>query len=429
MLARMAASARALVLRTEGALSPFGDPPRDGWFSGETVEQATVRALTAAGMTVESGLDPEQAAARLADGGPAMLLPDSVYLSEKAARDFDRAARRADRPVALALERDASVAWTEPLQPLRASDAATVVHDVLWIPGGDVPPPRADPKAWLRSFEAEPLEVRKRVLTVPVRVPTLDGATRNLLAYPVTSTVVVAVDHWVHLLWLNQIAFGIRWMELLRRRPLWGLWRAISALSFDRHRLLERMVWVGRGARIHPSARLSGTIVGEGARIEAGATVRNGFIGARAEVGAHATLLNTVVGDDAHVHEDATLVSCAVYPQASVGNLKLQVSLLGRGCLVNGWAGFVDAKFDGPIRVQHRGELRSTGRSFLGSVVGHDAQVAAKVLVMPGREIPNGATVVMRPDEVISRIPDDLEPGRPYVRHRGTLVPLGEERP
>jgi carbonic anhydrase/acetyltransferase-like protein (isoleucine patch superfamily) len=250
-----------------------------------------------------------------------------------------------------------------------------------------------------------------------------------VIDYPVTSTVVVAVSHWVHVLWLNQIAFGIRWMELIRRRPLWALARAASALSLSRHRLLGRLVWVGRGADVHPSARLSGSIVHAGAKIGAEATIKNSIVGREARVADHAVVLGSVLGDGAHVAEDTTLVSCVAYPEAWISNLKLQVSLLGRGSYVNAWAGFIDARFTGPVKVRHEGALHSTERSFIGSVVGHGARVAAKVLIQPGREIPNEAVVVMRPDEVVSSVPERLPPGVPHVRHRGTLVPLGEESP
>ena len=116
------------------------------------------------------------------------------------------------------------------------------------------------------------------------------------------------------------------------------------------------------------------------------------------------------------------------YPGATIGNYKLQVSLIGRDAYINAWAGFVDAKFVGSVKVQHKGELLSTERSFLGSVIGHRAKVAAKILIHPGREIPNDTVVVMRPDEVVSVIPDDMPPNVPMVRDGGTLVPLGQER-
>jgi acetyltransferase-like isoleucine patch superfamily enzyme len=239
--------------------------------------------------------------------------------------------------------------------------------------------------------------------------------------------VVCSIEHWVHVLWLNQIAFGIRWMELLARRPLWAVLRALSAWSLDPERIFGRMVARGRGTSIHPTASVSASILGKNVRIGAHATVRNSIIGDGAILQDHASLVSSVVGAGCLVTENTFLVSCVSYPEASLGNYKLQVSLIGRGAYVNAWAGFIDAKFRGSVMVAHKGALASTERSFLGSVIGHRAKVGAKILIQPGREIPNDAVIVMRPDEVVSLIPPGLPAGRPLVRDRGTLVPLGEE--
>jgi acetyltransferase-like isoleucine patch superfamily enzyme len=248
------------------------------------------------------------------------------------------------------------------------------------------------------------------------------------MEYPVTSTIVVSIEHWVHILWLNQIAFGIRWMELIRRHPLWTVFRFLGGLSFDRHRLLDRLVWKGRGTRIHPTAYISASIIGKDVEIGAHVTVRNSIIADGAILQDHAVLLNTVVGPKTLVTENTFLVSTVAYPGVTVGNYKLQVTLIGRDAYVNIWAGIVDAKFKGEVMVRHKGELMSSGRSFLGSCIGHRAKVAAKILIQPGREIPNDTVIVMRPDEVVSLVPDDLPPGVPLVRDHGTLVPLGQEK-
>ena len=121
------------------------------------------------------------------------------------------------------------------------------------------------------------------------------------------------------------------------------------------------------------------------------------------------------------------LVSSVLYPEATVGNYKLQVSLIGRGAYVNPWAAFVDAKFVGHVKVQKDGALVSSERAFLGSCIGHRAKMAAKVMIQAGRDVPNDTVVVMRPDEVVRVVPASLPPGVPHVRDRGTLVPLGEE--
>src|SRR6185503_12148413 len=113
-------------------------------------------------------------------------------------------------------------------------------------------------------------------------------------------------------------------------------------------------------------------------------------------------------GPNTFVMENTFMVSVACYPGVTVGNYKLQVTLIGRDAYVNAWVGFVDAKFAGEVMVNHHGKLAGTGRAFLGSVVGHRAKIGAKILIQPGREIPNDAVVVMRPDEVVSVIPADL---------------------
>jgi hypothetical protein len=68
--------------------------------------------------------------------------------------------------------------------------------------------------------------------------------------------------------------------------------------------------------------------------------------------------------------------------------------------------------------------MHSTERSFIGSCIGHHAHVGAKVLILPGREVPNGMFVAMHPDELIRDVPKGLPPGVPLVRDGGALVPL-----
>lgn len=422
-------SGRAVILSTSTVISPFGEPARDAFFADQTIAETQDFAFRSAGMEVVR-VDDVAAARRAvaeAGSGPVLLLLDRVYMSEKAAKDFLRATRQSARPAALALSINASVDYTLPLQDV-LRDGERVVHSVLRVDGAELPDGE-DAESWLRALRAAAtaVEVPKREIVIPVPLPTIGERGGSILRYPVTSTVVVSIEHWVHVLWLNQIAFGIRWMELIRRRPLWAAWRAIGALSIDPERLLERLVARGRGARLHPTAYVSGSILGRDVKIGAQATVRNSIVGDGVVIQDHAVVLNSVIGARSLVTENTFFVSGATYPEATLGNYKLQVSLIGRGAYVNAWAGFVDAKFVGHVKVEHGGRLVSTERAFLGSVVGHRAKVAAKVLIHPGREIPNDAVIVMRPDEVVSVVPDRIEPGRPMVRHAGTLVPLGEE--
>jgi carbonic anhydrase/acetyltransferase-like protein (isoleucine patch superfamily) len=420
---------RAVILRTETSIAPFDEHVSAAFFSGETLAETQDRAMSAIGLEVVRAKNVEEAIAS-AGPGPTLLMLDRTYVSEKALRDFVRGCRASDGPSALALTKNVSVEYTLPIQDLR-DDGQRVVHDVVWVPkpAGVLPPSDPDPVAWIHALRdrATPLEVPKREIAVEVQLPVIGEQTRTTMQYPITSTIVVSIEHWVHVLWLNQIAFGIRWMELIGRRPIWAFLRALGAWSIDRDRILAHMVSKGRGTKIHPTATVASSILGRDVEVGPHVTVRNSIIGDGAILQDHSVILNSVIGGRCLITENTVLVSCASYPEATIGNYKLQVSLIGRGAYVSVWAGFIDAKFKGSVQVSHKGALVSTERAFLGSVVGHRAKVAAKILIQPGREIPNDAWIVMRPDEVVSEIPRDLAAGRPLVRDRGTLVPLGEE--
>ena len=427
----------AVILKTPTVIAPFGDHVSKAFFTQETLAQTQDRAASRAKMQVVRAEHPQAAIEAVEQhAGPALVMLDRVYISEKALKDFLKIAQP---PAALALSINASVEYTLPLQSVDRTevvDAKTqqavqaVVHDVVLATKDALPPAEDDPLAWFAKLKqgARPQDVPKREIVAPVRLPTIGEREKAVMKYPVTSTVVVSIEHWVHILWLNQIAFGIRWMELLRRKPLWGIWRVLSRPPANRFALMDRLVRIERGAQVHPSAYLSGSIIGAGAKIGARASVRNSIVGEGAIIEDRATVLNTVVGPRSLVMSGTFLVSNVIYPDATVGNNKLQVSLIGEGAYVNAWAGFVDAKFIGHIKVEKEGQLVSTERAFLGSCVGHRAKVGAKILIMPGREVPNDSMIVMRPDEVISRVPSDLPENTPLVRDDGTLVPLGQER-
>ncbi|MBI2372571.1 MAG: hypothetical protein HYV07_01100 [Deltaproteobacteria bacterium] len=421
---------RAIILASGTTISPFGDHAREMWFAGETIAQTQDRAFAHVGFEVVRAADPKSAidAAREALGRPVILMLDRIYVSEKALRDFLKTSEKTGAPSALALSINASVEYTLPLQDIRR-DGDTVVHDVVRIDGAKLPETSTDPVAFMHEVRdaARICLVPKREIVVEVPLPVIGERDQAKMRYPITSTIVVSIEHWIHVLELNQISFGILWMELIRRRPVWALSRALSAFSWSFDRILMRMVARGRNVRIHPTAHVSASILGDEVVVGAHVTVKNSFVGAGTVLSDHAVLLNTVIGPKSLVTENTFLVSCASFPEVSVGNYKLQVSLIGRGAYINAWASFVDARFDGHVKVSHRGQLVSSERSFLGSVIGHRAKMASKVLIQPGREIPNDTIVVMRPDEVVSIVPRDLPAGVPLVRDCGTLVPLGKE--
>jgi carbonic anhydrase/acetyltransferase-like protein (isoleucine patch superfamily) len=429
---------KALLVETGRTIAPFGDAPGEACFADSTVGETVRAQLARRGLEVVT--DPEAAA-----DDDCVVLADHAFVSDRALGEFLAAALGAEGPERLALCHTPSTRYVTPVssievepldesgpgarpdKPQKTDAAATerACFDVFYAPKGKLP--LEDTLETLRR-EASRRVIGKRELVRDVRMPTLGDEQQRILQYPVTSTVAAHVEHWVHVLWLNHLAFGVRWGEIARGHKAWVFGKAIRTFPPTLPNVLRSMVRKGKGVQIHPTAYVEGSILGDGVVIGARASVRNSVIGAGAEIGDHATVIASTVGESAFVTPRTFVVWSTCYPESVISNYKVQMSVVGRGAATSTWAGFIDAKFQGSIDVFLGGEKRSTERSFLGSCIGHDAFIGAKVLLLPGREIPNGSFVAMRPDELISTIPDDLAPGEPVVRHEGTLVPLRELR-
>lgn len=433
---------RAIIVATGRTIAPFDEPPPRAAFAGVTVGAAVRDALARRGVDVVEvpASDPVPQLT-----GETLLLADTVFLSDKCLGDFLDAALdvvATGKHARLALARTPAVDFLRPVssiaiepfddagpgarppKPWRAEAAATerCAFDAFLLaarPAGGTFAALLDE---LRA-SATRVVVKKRELGVPLRLPVLGDAQHTRAVVPLTSTVAAHLEHWVHVLWLNQLAFGIRWMEIARAHKAWMAWRVLLGAPWSFPALLRSMVWKGKGVRIHPTAHVEASILGDGVVIGARASVRNTILGDGVEIADHATVLSSTLGKNTYVTPRTFVVWSASYDDAVLTNYKLQVSLVGRGASLSTWAGMVDAKLQGTVDVLHDGRPVSTERSFLGSCIGHGAFVGAKVLILPGRAVPNGAFIAMRPDELVTEIAPQLPAGVPLVRHRGTLVP------
>jgi acetyltransferase-like isoleucine patch superfamily enzyme len=438
---------RALILGTGRRFSPFDEPPGQALYGRGTVGGAMRAALQRRGIAVVH-VDADTDALVPSCTEPTVVLADHTFVTEKCLGDFlERAfdTVAAGGETRLALARTPSVDFLRPvssaaIEPFDAEGTGArvpatgrfatrferaaverVAYDCFFVPHVDAQPA----SALLRRLreQARRVVVPKKELGIPLRLPTLGEGSGTLLI-PVTSTLAAHVEHWVHVLWLNQAGFGAQWLDLLRADKAWALGRALVAAPWSFAALTRRFVRRGRGVRIHPTAYVEASILGDDVVIGAGASVRNSILGDGVVVGDHATVLSSTLGARVAVTPRTFVVWSAAYEDAVLSNYKLQVSLIGRGASLSTWAGFIDAKLQGSVEVRHDGALVSTERSFLGSCLGHGGHVGAKVLLLPGREIPSGAFVAMRPDELIADVPPGLPTGVPLVRDQGRLVPL-----
>ena len=436
---------RALIVETGHRVGPFEDAPDLSQLGASTIRQAVSNALLRRGFTIERV--PVEAPIPKMDT-PTLVLADHCFVSDKCLGDFLAGAFGQEAPARLALCKTPSSDYTRPvssvaIEPLDDRDRGhlnrragkfdlqaveRLAYDCFFVPdGGKISSEAMRSGIGLLDYlrdDARRHLVAKREIVRDIRMPLVGDPSQSILRYPITSTVAAHVEHWVHILWLNHIAFGFGWGELIRRNKLWTLSRLLRAIPPTFPNLMRQMVYRGKGVRIHPSALVEGSILGDGVVIGARASVRNSILGNGVEVGDHATVLASSVGARTYVTPKTFFVWSTAYEDAVISNYKLQMSVVGRSASSSTWAGLIDAKFQGSIDVMHRGQRHSTERSFLGSAIGHNSYIGAKVLILPGRSVPNQSFIAMRPDELIRELPAELTPGTPYVRDQGTLVPL-----
>lgn len=432
---------KAFWVDTGRRVLPFDESPRDSAYASSTLGEAVRAALTRQGVSVET----VAASGTISTGDePALVLSEDLFVSEKCLGDFLKGVSKSETMQQLWLCKTPAVDYALPcgtnlpIEPLDAAGNAArpvgakgpeakassrVGYDLFYLPRGTE---ISGPVLEHCRQKAAAFVVKKREINIPIQLPLLGRAEAAEMIFPVTSTVAMHVEHWVHILWLNQLAFGIRWMELVRSNKFWTAGRVLLSFPFSRHHFLRSFVRKGRGCKIHPSAYIEASILGDNVTVGPRATIRNSIIGDNVHIGSNASVLSSTLGTESHVAPKGFVVWSTVYEHAVAGNMKMQMSVLGRAAALSMWAGLIDAKFQSDIRVMKDGVAVSTERRFLGSAVGHRSFVDAKVLIHPGREIPNDTHIAMRPDELISEVPADLAPNVPLVRDAGTLVPLSE---
>lgn len=422
---------KAYIYRTGTTISPFGDDVSTAQVMLETLAQTQERACRRNGLELVRIEKPSDATER-----PCVLAADWTYFSEKALRDFLSTAREKKRPgAAMALRRCASVEHMLPLQDVVLQDwddqksRGRAVYD-LWLvpktPEGPLPDRPGEVRAFLEQ-RCPPLVVPMREITIPVRLPVL-GEEEKFLNFPITSTVCCHISHWTHLLWMTTLSFGIGWMEYIRAHKTWTILKVLGTIfrrfSLNKWKILSRMRVRGKGCDIHPTAYLEASILGNGVKVGAGACIRNCLIGDNVIIADHVKLINSVIGENCYLTENTFVGSSLCYPGSTIGNVRMQVAVIGKEVYLHGWFTLMDAKFIGDVKVMHQGKRVGTGRSFMASCVGHRAILGAKVLLLPGREVPNDLLMVSRPEDVIAEVPADIPPRTPMVRDRGTLVTL-----
>ncbi len=240
--------------------------------------------------------------------------------------------------------------------------------------------------------EAPFADLQTRVHSLDIDVDrSIDPSGRMSVSF--THVAAAPVGHWVELARANLLALGA---EALEAGPVLGLlrliWAAIRAFSLNPSRVFHAATQRGRRCRIHPTAVVEGCKLGNDVTIDAGAVLRGCVIGDGARIGPLAAAEWSVIGQGAQLQRRATANLSVIYPEARIGGL-LQLSVAGRSVAFKFASASADMNPNGAVRVLTPDGLRPVDTGYQGICLGHEAFVAANLIVAPGRLIEGGRAV------------------------------------
>ncbi|MBI5527513.1 MAG: hypothetical protein HY897_14355 [Deltaproteobacteria bacterium] len=416
----------AYILKTETRIHPFGDPAGAAWVGGGTLAALQDEELSLAGIRpvhVNSlaGLPPV---------GPFLLLPDRLYVSARCAAVFAAMVEDSGDNAMLCMPRSPVTEYARPLSSVRdvslPAAREAVAYDLFYV-GGRLPAPAGGKAGTDGVFEALAASCA-RVLVRPsysvdrLRHPNV-GHRPYVTQVPVSDSIAAHVESWVHVLWLNHVLASLVVRRALAAKPgpVEVLRRA--AVSANVPGCVVNSV-VGGTLDAHPTARIENSIVGSGARVGARALVKDCILGDDVVVGDGTKFVNCVVGDRCNSLSDSLFVRSTFYPDATLSNLFVRECVVGRfAFLTTAVLCFADSH-EGPVRVFHDGQMRSTGRHVLGACMGHETTLGTRAIFLPGLALPNGCIIVMPPGEGVHKVPATGDPAVPLVWDAGTLRPV-----
>lgn len=311
-----------------------------------------------------------------------------------------------DRTVRLEVTRNAMTEHTAALggAPLTA-DGAGRAYDLA------LGPPDAAP-ATLEALRALPAV---RVGLPPCAVLTVRtdgvGPLPQQVVLPQTPAWVADVRVWPHLLWLLQ---GAPALLRARRRGRWSQGGNV----------------LGRKVRIHRTALVEDCVLADGVEVEAHATLMGCALGEGVRVADHAAVHHSVVGAGVQVLADTYVRRVVALPGSTVSNLDLRESVLGRQMFITAGVIFftgmpgVTAPFG-----QSPDALQDSGHPELGCAVGHRCVLGTRAIMEPGRALPGGTVIVMRPEEGVMHTPGDLPPFTPVAWDAAGLTAVAARWP
>ena len=421
---------KAYILSSGVTISPFQDPVTDCYIGNRKLKDNQDKVLKKAGLEIQRIDSPEEI-----KDSKFFLCYDDVFFTSRVMDTFVKVARQKKHSLQLGLPADSLfVKRTNSLQELdqaSTSDGEKLTLYRLYFISCDSPPNNSETLSQ-RLKEAKPQRARFREKTWKEPAPKhISGFSHY--QHPVTSSVIIHIGHWVHVLWANQFSIQIRWVETILSHKLWVFFKVLASVLHAiftgrwskagfKWSLFSYFNRKGKNVQIHPTARVEFCQLGDNVTIGAYALVRGCLVGDNVTIEDRANVYFSVVGDDCFISKNSTMVFCAGYPDSDLCVNGIQACLFGSRCAMTSRVWVIDIRAAGVCRVLHKGKLQLVNTEVLGCCFGHGVFAGMDITFGQGREIPNGTVLIRPPGEILCRIPDDLPPKTPAWVKNGTAV-------
>lgn len=392
---------RAVVYRQALPIAPFGVLPDACPLGPSTFgayRAATLRALSLPEVDLVDDIEVE---------GPAVVLADDVWVTKRALRAFLGVVKAASEPVRLAMAPSECQRMLAPLQDVDSDDDGRRAFSVAFVPGGK----RARPSALFSLPASAWVTIPFREILIETRAPRfILGRESETVMAPVTSTVVMRIRHWLHLLRASHMAPAVFLVEAASAHPLRSAWIALQSLRLSKDAMLRaarrHAVYCGRNVSIHPSAVVEASVIGDDVSIGPHASVIGSVVGNGCYIEDRAHVNVSTLGPKTVVSRNSSMSATVTFGDTDACANGIQACVIGPRVGLTSFARPLDIVPGGEVMVMDDGEKRSVGPLPCGVAFGPDTFVGAGVTIAAGRSIPAGTRVLQDGANILRRIGD-----------------------
>jgi acetyltransferase-like isoleucine patch superfamily enzyme len=398
---------RVVLVRTQRKIHPFGCTVDDCGLGGGTF--ASYRAETLEALKLPAPIDAPGLETPL--DGPALVMSDDVWISKRALKAFMDGATAQGSSVRACLPKSRLTDLMLPLQDVTVHDGFSA-YDVGYIPAGQ----KASPKELFSLGEDRWLTIpmKERVLPVPLPKYIL-GSDTGVLGWPLTSTVVMRVRHWIHVLRAGHVIPQVMLLEYATSSPIGSALRALMSLRLSRASTLRaaraNFTYIGRGSFVHPTATVEASVIGDNVTIGAYSYVQNSVIGDGCVVEQRAHVSGCALGPKTFVSLNSSLSACVTFGDTDACINGVQACVIAQKCALTSFARPLDLAPSGQVRVEDEGKLRPVGELPCGVAFGPGVFVGADVVIAAGRAVPPGVRLYVNASSVLQKIDPKLPAG------------------